>query len=169
MSRYRNGDTIPQITNEVDWWNTTGGAWCWYKNDSSTYGAQYGKLYNWYAINDSRALAPIGWHISTNEEWSALFTCFQNDAVNLNNEEYFSGTNISGMSIMPGGFRFGTIGDASFTANGSDPTTISLPNFGAGFHSTNGSVYIKSGYNGSSLFLNNISNKTGYSIRCLKD
>ena len=56
---YRNGDIIPQVTDATAWAALTTGAWCWYDNDPAN-GATYGKLYNWYAVNDSRGLAPKG-------------------------------------------------------------------------------------------------------------
>lgn len=72
VTTYRNGDSIPQVTNSVTWSNLTTGAWCWYNNDSATYAATYGRLYNWYAINDPRGLAPFGWHIPSNLEWDRM-------------------------------------------------------------------------------------------------
>ena len=71
---FRNGDPIPQaISNEA--WKAAGKqgkpAWCYYNNDSTTR-SKYGRMYNWYAVNDSRGLAPQGWHIPSNQEWIAL-------------------------------------------------------------------------------------------------
>src|SRR5436190_5685295 len=62
VTRYRNGDKIPYVKSPTEWAALTTGAWCWYKNDSAT-GAVYGKLYNWFAVNDPRGLAPMGWHV----------------------------------------------------------------------------------------------------------
>ena len=67
-TRYRNGDPIPQVTDQTAWANQTTGAWCWYDNDSN-YDRPYGKLYNWYVASDSRNVCPEGWHIITIEEW----------------------------------------------------------------------------------------------------
>ena len=72
VSRYRNGDVIPQVTNVSQWYILTNGAWCWYNGDSGTH---IGKLYNWYAVNDPRGLAPQGWHVPTNVEWNKLVKC----------------------------------------------------------------------------------------------
>jgi hypothetical protein len=72
VARYRNGDTIPQVANATQWGNLTTGAWCWYNNDSATYAATYGRLYNWYAVNDPRGLAPQGWRIPTEGDWVIL-------------------------------------------------------------------------------------------------
>ena len=70
---YRNGDIIPQVTDATAWAALTTGAWCYYNNDSAN-GAIYGKLYNWYAVNDTRGLAPTGWHVPTDAEWTILTT-----------------------------------------------------------------------------------------------
>jgi len=73
IETYRNGDIIPQVTDPTAWKELTTGAWCYYGNNDDN-GAKYGKLYNWYAVNDSRGLAPQGWHISTDAEWTTLST-----------------------------------------------------------------------------------------------
>ena len=76
MVTYRDGTPIPQVTDATEWANLTTGAWCYYDNDPSK-----GKLYNWYAVagihdNDentpNKELAPEGWHVPTDAEWSEL-------------------------------------------------------------------------------------------------
>ena len=71
VTRYRNGDPIPQVKNPAKWASLTTGAWCWYENNSAN-GPKYGRLYNWYAVNDPRGLAPAGWHIPSDAEWTIL-------------------------------------------------------------------------------------------------
>lgn len=71
---YRNGDSIPEVTDHSEWRNLKTGAWCYYENDPAN-GKIYGKLYNWYAVNDPRGLAPEGWHIPSDEEWDVLENC----------------------------------------------------------------------------------------------
>ncbi len=56
VTRYKNG--IPKETNPTVWASLTTGAYCYYNNDSTAYASTYGKLYNWYAVNDPRGLAP---------------------------------------------------------------------------------------------------------------
>jgi uncharacterized protein (TIGR02145 family) len=80
VATYRNGDPIPQVADPEEWVKLTTGAWCWYDNDSTTYHA-YGRLYNWYAVNDPRGLAPEGWHVLTDAEWDAMETCLGEDSV----------------------------------------------------------------------------------------
>ena len=71
VTTYRNGDIIPEVTDPVEWESLTTGAWCHYNNDPANE-AVYGKLYNWHAVNDPRGLAPAGWHVPTDAEWTVL-------------------------------------------------------------------------------------------------
>ena len=67
VDRFRNGDLISNIESDKEWEEAGENgqpAWCYYDNDPE-YGKKYGKLYNWYAVNDPRVLAPQGWHIAT--------------------------------------------------------------------------------------------------------
>jgi uncharacterized protein (TIGR02145 family) len=73
-SFFRNGDQIPEAKSNEEWWDAEKNkkpVWCYYENDPSN-GDIYGKLYNWYAVTDTRILAPIGWHIASYNEWSIL-------------------------------------------------------------------------------------------------
>jgi uncharacterized protein (TIGR02145 family) len=74
--RFRNGELIPEVKTDEEWAKASAEkrpAWCYYKNDLGN-GRKYGKLYNWYAVNDARGLAPKGWHIPTDQEWDKLIT-----------------------------------------------------------------------------------------------
>ena len=76
VATFRNGDAIPQAKTDEEWkaaGRNKQPAWCYYENDPKN-GTKYGKLYNWYAVNDARGLAPAGWHIPTDEEWTVLST-----------------------------------------------------------------------------------------------
>ncbi|SCY98077.1 fibrobacter succinogenes major paralogous domain-containing protein [Flavobacterium caeni] len=121
VSRYRNGDLIPQIQNTSQWWNTTSGAWCYYENITAN-GVIYGKLYNWYAVNDPRGLAPEGWHIPTEIEFANLRDYLGGPNVaggamkslSLWNLPNIGATNSSGFSALAGGYRK----DSSFSDKG---------------------------------------------------
>jgi uncharacterized protein (TIGR02145 family) len=71
VTRYRNGDPIPSATSKSQWKNLRSGAYCAYNNNNGNV-STYGLLYNWYAIDDSRNIAPEGWHMPTDEEWKEL-------------------------------------------------------------------------------------------------
>jgi uncharacterized protein (TIGR02145 family) len=81
VTKYRNGDVIPQANSQAEL-NTyaLAGTGCWsYPNFNPAYGTTYGKLYNWYAVNDNRGLAPTGWHIPSNSELLTLNSCLGGD------------------------------------------------------------------------------------------
>lgn len=110
---YRNGDAIPQVTDPAAWLKLTTGAWCWYNNDSAAY-HHYGRLYNWYAVNDPRGLAPQGWHVLTDMEWEAMEACLGEDSVGFRMRTASSGQwpgpatvidNSSGFNGLPSGIR----------------------------------------------------------------
>ena len=76
VSTFRNGDTIPEAKTNEEWKaadDNKQAAWCYYDNKAAN-GTKYGKLYNWYAVNDERGLAPVGWHVPTDQEWTVLST-----------------------------------------------------------------------------------------------
>lgn len=115
VSRYRNGDLIPEVKDPKIWANLKTGAWCYYDNDPKN-GKEYGKLYNWYAVNDPRGLAPEGYHIPSNIEWIELTTfCGGEDIGGGNMKEsgitHWYGPNIGatnniGFSGLPGGYVY---------------------------------------------------------------
>ena len=114
VDTFRNGDSIPQVITEEEWENAAKAkkpAWCYYNNDTAN-GTKYGKLYNWYAVNDPRGLAPKGWHTPTNKEWRELTDYLGGLKVACtklkSKEGWFdegNGTNESGFSALPGGRR----------------------------------------------------------------
>jgi uncharacterized protein (TIGR02145 family) len=126
VSKFRDGSIIPHVTDNATWASTTLPAWCWYNNDSANYW-QYGRLYNWYAVNDSRNLAPIGWHIPSNSEMTTLALCLGNDALTGGkikeagtvhwNSPNTNATNSSGFTGLPAGVRSASIGAFSSIGN----------------------------------------------------
>ena len=122
VDTYLNGDPIPEVTDPNTWIGLTTGAWCYYSNDSANE-PTYGKLYNWFAVNDPRGLAPTGYHIPTNDELITLLNYIDpassggatvpNNAGGPLKEVQFchwdapntAATNSSGFTGLPGGFR----------------------------------------------------------------
>ncbi len=126
VDHYQNGDSIPEVREEGSWINLTTSAWSHYDNNSAN-GKIYGRLYNWYAVSDSRGFAPLGWHVPTDAEWKTLEIYLgmgQNDAdflewrgtseggklkspgTELWQSPNSGATNESGFSALPGGYRF---------------------------------------------------------------
>lgn len=129
VSTYRNGDAITYAANATQWAaaNAAGiGAYTYLKFASGDGGATYGKLYNWYAVNDARGLAPTGYHIPTRAEWTTLrgtqpgngttlksnstdwsgtFSNINNNITVTINPNYasYKGTNSTGFNALPGG------------------------------------------------------------------
>ena len=114
VTRYRNGDPIPDVSDTASWRALTTGAYSSYDNDPS-YSAMYGNLYNWYAVNDPRQIAPEGWHVPSYEEWIILETYLGGDTIaggklKESGTEHWrapniGGTNESGFCALPGGYR----------------------------------------------------------------
>jgi uncharacterized protein (TIGR02145 family) len=170
VTTYRNGDTIAYVTDPTAWVTLTTGAWCYYNNDPST-NATYGKLYNWYAVNDPRGLAPTGWHVPSDAEWTTLETCLGGTSV-AGGKMKVTGTstwvspntgatNTSGFAGLPGGYRYD---DGSFTFVGSFGFWWSSTEFNP--TSAWNSYLI---YNAGSLSRNVYEKQNGFSVRCLRD
>jgi uncharacterized protein (TIGR02145 family) len=172
VSNYSNGDPIPQVTNESTWMSLTTGAWCWYNNDSATYAAVYGKLYNWYAINDSRGLAPTGWRMPTNNDWATLESSLGGAAV-AGGKMKVTGTTIwaspntgadnsSGFSAVSSGFRYYGNGLYYYTtAHGYYWSLTEVSSAEAG---------VRLIYNNSAAIDNFNAPKTyGFAVRCIKN
>ena len=70
-TKYNDGTAIPLVTDSTAWTSLLTPAYCWYNYDATTYKNTYGALYNWYAVNTGK-LAPIGWHVATDAEWTTL-------------------------------------------------------------------------------------------------
>jgi uncharacterized protein (TIGR02145 family) len=171
VSTYRNGDNIPQETDPTAWASLTTGAWCWYNNDSASYASTYGKLYNWYAVNDSRGLAPLGWHVPSDSEWLTLGACLGGDSI-AGGKMKEAGTvhwlspntgadNSSGFTGLPAGY----ISDGA-VMYGLDFLSLFWSSTET---STDTAVYYFFNNNSSYLYRNNLTKKHGFSVRCLRD
>ena len=121
VERFRNGDLIPHAESNEEW-KVAGEngqpAWCYYDNDPEN-GKKYGKLYNWFTVNDPRGLAPEGWHITYQKEWNILVEFLggyeipglKMKSMNDWEEEGFDIINghiyiTSGLNVLPGGCHF---------------------------------------------------------------
>ena len=109
VSTYRNGDKIPQVQDAYAWEKLTTGAWCYYENKTAN-GTTYGKLYNWFAVNDPRGLAPKGYHIPTDAEWTILTDNLGGGAGKMKStsgwKDNGNGNNTSGFAGLPGLYRY---------------------------------------------------------------
>ena len=165
---YRNGDAIQNLQNSTEWFNASAGsvgAWCdLYNNDSYTYA--YGKLYNWYAVNDSRALCPNEWHVPSDFEWTQLTDflgglAYAGTPMKASSEDSpgWNGTNQSGFTGLPGGRRYGS-GNFNYAGD-----------YGYWWSSSpsgSGAWYRYLGYT-EGVFRDFSSQRYGFSVRCVRD
>lgn len=169
VTTYRNGDTIAYVTDPIAWQTLTTGAWCYYNNDPST-NATYGKLYNWYAVNDQRGLAPTGWHVPSDAEWTTLETCLGGSST-AGGKMKVAGTttwtspnteatNTIGWAGLPGGTRInGQFSRIRFDGSWWSSTQTNTTNVWARLLT----------YNDGSLYRFNYEKHRGFSVRCLRD
>lgn len=179
VAAYANGDPIPNVTADLAWEALSTGAYCWYDNQS-TYETISGKLYNWYAVSDSRDVCPIGWHVPTDAEWYSFESYLDptiNDpnatgsrgfygAAKMKSAINWDGTNESGFSAVPGGHRlinsqvglgFGFSNNAFWWTSSIAPNNFS---WARSIGPNAGEEGVGRGYE---------SRGVGYSVRCLKD
>lgn len=169
-SEFRNGDIIPQAKNSAEWRKAAEKkqpAWCYYNYDP-TNESKYGKLYNWYAVKDSRGLAPNGWHIPTIGELEGLVAISKGSrfAGSYMKSEwgwdgYNDATNKSGFSGLPGGYcsPYGSSSDIKTDGYWWSYSEKDQLN----------SWYITMNWNDSGVDISPADKKAGFSVRCKKD
>ncbi len=190
-TRYSNGDTIMEVMDNRQWEKLTSAACSYYndyayviyqKHDVYQTIATYGRLYNWYAVNNSRKIAPEGWHIATTDDWNTLieyaggkdvaagklkeagtkhWTTQDNDA-----------TNVFGFTALPGGScsMYGSFDDISthgywWAVSASDINLVFAYSIYCFMDGWEWNRSLKSGILGSSVH----SKVSGLSVRCVKD
>jgi uncharacterized protein (TIGR02145 family) len=181
VTHYRNGDAIPNVTDSTEWSGLTTGAYCEYNNDINNVAA-YGRLYNWYSVNDSRNIAPAGWHVPTDAEWKQLemylgMSQAEADAVDWRgndeggklkeagtthwNSPNTGATNESGFSGLPGGYRI-------FNSNYYDVGNLAL--FWSSTEYGSYPAWTRYlGYYDSEVGRSYDSKQDGFSVRCVRD
>jgi len=171
VDRFANGDKIVHAKTNIEWMQAMKKkipAWCIYENDADNE-SMFGKLYNWYAVNDPRGLAPKGWHIPTSNEWMKM--------LQMSGGEKYAGKMLKGdkgwiieqkygkkslFKAYPGGFRnaydgsFENIGYYGYWWTSDSKTNDKAKNRGMEYDidSVNRGVYFKGG---------------GFSVRCIKN
>jgi len=169
-STFRNGDIIPEAKTAEAWKKAAKEkrpAWCYYNNDKRN--DDYGKLYNWYAVNDSRGLAPEGWYVPGETEWLALTGYLGKDAAKKMKEVEgwtvnVPGCNESGFSGLPGGWctYFGVF--SGIKGTGIWWSSTRDPGNTAWQHAIYSSNVIVSG----TAYAAQVDKGTGLSVRCIK-
>ncbi len=169
-TKYRDGTIIPLVTDNTSWSNLTSGAYSDYSNTPST-SITYGRLYNWYAINDGHNVCPIGWHVPIDAEWTTLIT-------------YLGGNNVAGGALKEVGTLHwltpndGATNLSGFTALGSgyrgnDGIFSNLDYSGIFWSATEDNAtyawYRVIVYYSSFVMRTNFYKSNGFSVRCMRD
>ncbi len=172
-TKYRNSEVIPKVTDNTAWSVLSTGAYCNYKNSSNNDTiATYGRLYNWYSVVDTRNIAPTGWHVPTDADWTTLITYLGGEGIaggtlkELGLTHWISpnalADNTSGFTALPGGCRNN---DGTFSYIGQDGDWWSSTEYGTSsawgwnvpFNNSNSSALPK------------VDKVFGFSVRCLQD
>ncbi len=192
-TKYRTGESIPNVTANSTWAKLTTAAWCDYNNVAAN-SLKYGKLYNWHAAVDSRNIAPVGWHVPTNAEWVILENYLISSGYNYdgstygdrvsNNKiakslaanvdwflstttgcvgNYLKGNNSLGFSALPGGRRSYYPGD--FSELGSNAYWWSSTSAAPTETAYSRGLY----YDYSGTDWGYSTQRSGFSIRCVRD
>ena len=175
VTQYSNGDPITLNLSDTEWQASTSGAAANY-NDVLSSGTTYGKLYNWYAVNDNRGVCPTGWHVPTDTEWTTLETTLggastagmklkDDGTIDLSTGLWMTGaepaTNASGFTALPGGYRY-----FSGTYNGQGAWANFWTNTATGpDYAWDRELF----YNNSTSGRTALDKHTGLSVRCLKN
>lgn len=184
-TKYNDGTSITNITNNSTWASTTSGAYCCYSNNTSNC-TTYGALYNWYAVNTGK-LCPSGWHVPSDAEWTTLtnylsanstYWCGSNSSYiakslasttswNSSTTTCAVGNNLSannstGFSALPGGSRYSS--DGSFYDFGYDGYWWSSTEYDGS------DAWLRNlWYNNANVNRYNDIKSYGFSVRCLRD
>ena len=188
-TQYNDGIAIPLVTDNTAWFNLSTPGYCWYNNDAATYKNKYGALYNWYTVNTGK-LAPTGWHVATDAEWTTLenyltangynydgstsgenyaksLAATTNWAIDTYTDAGAIGTDLSknnrtGFSALPGGNR-----------GSSDGTFYFVGIYGYWWSSTEFNTYYAwnrhMSCNSSDVYRDYVDKQSGFSVRCVRD
>ncbi len=171
-THYQNAEPIANVKEFKAWFALTTGAWCDNMNDPAN-GAKYGKLYNYYAVTDSRKIAPVGWHVPTDAEWTTLTTYLGGLSIaggklkevgTVNWAINTGATNETDFTALPGGNRLdsGWGYDIPYIGNSASFWTSTLNTTDTAWNRdieyTDNGMYVFSG-----------AKNAGFSVRCIKD
>jgi uncharacterized protein (TIGR02145 family) len=176
VSTFQNGDTIPEIKTGAEWEKAGKEgkpAWCYYNNDPAN-GAKYGKLYNWFALIDKRGLAPKGWRIPNDSDWTVLLNNYPDSIVDnkLKSTSGWAkngnGDNGSGFSALPGGVFVGIKGFYQLGTDGYFWSSTEQKRIAKYDDQTAHCIQLSSTISDDRIILSEGNKACGESVRCLK-
>lgn len=169
-THYRNGSEIPYVTAAGDWSLLSTGA-CWMYNNNQANADVYGYLYNWYAVNDSRQIAPAGWHVPSDAEWQILIDYLGGDTVAGGKlkesgtvhwmDPNAGGTDEYGFAALPGGGRH-------------DDGNLGALRYGCNFWTASAATTVQAwvrhmGYEHTEVYHDDADKRYGFSVRLIRD
>jgi len=163
-TRYRDGTSIANVSDVLAWTKISTGAYCNYYNKTDNV-VNYGRLYNWYAVIDSRGICPAGWHVPTYSEWMTLDSCLKtnNDIMKLKGWWSYQ---LFGQSLLPIDYR---------NSNGKfqNENLLMQNNYGGWWTSTEfdfkNAWYYYVGFSSYFMIKDKTDKKCGYAVICIKD
>jgi uncharacterized protein (TIGR02145 family) len=173
-TKYQDGSPIQNITDLNKWIGLNYGAYCFYNNDILNKNV-YGAMYNWFVVGDQRKICPVGWHVPSDSEWTALTDFLGGkDIAGLKLKEVglthwaspnSGASNLSGFTALPAGSRYSSIKDdflgMGFYCTWWSSSENNLNNESAWFRSLSKFNIV--------VERNNYWKIVGYSVRCIKD
>jgi uncharacterized protein (TIGR02145 family) len=168
-TRFNDGTAIPPVSGDSAWAADTAPGYCWYGGDSAAGRATWGALYNWYSVNAGK-LAPAGWHVATDTEWSILMDVLgdsvaggelKDTGTSLWSSPNAGATDQTGFSALPAGYR---AYDGVFQSGGMYGYWWSATANGAGL-----AWYRYVGYNYASANRSYTDMNSGFSVRCVRN
>jgi uncharacterized protein (TIGR02145 family) len=169
-TKYNDGTAIAVVSDNTAWSNLTTGAVCDYNNTAAN-SATYGKLYNWYAVTDSRKLCPAGWHVPSQTEWTTMLTAIGGaDVAGGKMKEVgtthwaspnTSATNTSGFTGLGGGYRnyLGVFKDFSYNVGYWSSTATDATY----------AMYVGLWFMNTDVDNYGLNKKSGINVRCIRD
>jgi uncharacterized protein (TIGR02145 family) len=179
VTKLNDNTDITYAPEAVDWIVLTGAGYCWYNNDPDFNKPIYGALYNWYAANSAN-ICPTGWHVATDEEYNSLEVALGLPQADVNiwgwrGTDHGSkmksttgwnagenGTNTSGFTALPGGYRY--YSDGLF--NGQNSLSYWWT---ATEHDADRGWYRRIDGNNAAVYKASTDKRAGKSIRCVKN
>jgi len=187
---YKDGTSIQDGADSTIWNNDTTGAYAWFDNDSISYASIWGALYNWYAVNNSAGLCPVGWHVPSDSAWTILESYLETNGYNydgstsgnkyakamadsvgwlayagvgtVGNTDYPLYRNKSGFTGRPGGYRyFPAFSSHLISKHGRWWSSSEETTLNAWYRNLNCCT--------NSLGRTNNNKGRGFSVRCIKD
>jgi uncharacterized protein (TIGR02145 family) len=177
-SKLNDNTAIPEIQDNAQWVSLTTPEYCWYDNNIN-FKSTYGALYNWYTVNTGK-LCPNGWRVPTDTDFSVLETTLgmaasqaevwgfrgTDHGLKMKNtsgwDENGNGTNSSGFTALPGGYRYGL--DGMFVLQ----TTITYW-WTASEHDADRGWYRRLDSSSDQVYRASTSKKGGKYVRCVKN